>query len=142
MLKYILMILGGVIFIAGYYYMKQNEGHGKPMMFYSLFTYAGLSLVILMGARVLDPFFDSLGDWGEMVQLGVQVACFVIGAELLLKPAFEDQQEIGSGSKKKITPYGSRDINAKNNKKKSSKKKKKNNNQIKRSYSKGNKKRR
>lgn len=65
MLKYILMILGGVIFIAGYYYMKQNEGHGKPMMFYSLFTYAGLSLVILMGARVLDPFFDSLGDWGR-----------------------------------------------------------------------------
>ena len=69
MLKYILMILGGVIFIAGYYYMQQNKGHGKPMMFYSLLTYAGLSLVILMGAKVLDPFFDSFGDTGEMVQL-------------------------------------------------------------------------
>ena len=42
MLKYILMILGGVIFIAGYYFMQQNEGRGKTMMFYSLFTYAGL----------------------------------------------------------------------------------------------------
>ena len=41
MLKYILMILGGVIFIAGYYFMQQNEGRGKTMMFYSLFTYAG-----------------------------------------------------------------------------------------------------
>ena len=57
MLKYILMILGGVIFIAGYYFMQQNEGRGKTMMFYSLFTYAGLTLVILSGARVLDPFF-------------------------------------------------------------------------------------
>ena len=47
MLKYILMILGGVIFIAGYYFMQQNEGRGKTMMFYSLFTYAGLTLVIL-----------------------------------------------------------------------------------------------
>lgn len=141
MLKYILMILGGVIFIAGYYFMKENEGHGKPMMFYSLFSYAGLSLVILMGAKVLDPFFNSMGDIGEMIQLGVQVACFVIGAEILLKPAFEDQKEIGSGSKKKITPYGSRDMNAKNNKKKNGKKKN-HNNQVKRSYSKGNKKRR
>ena len=40
------MILGGVIFIAGYYFMQQNEGRGKTMMFYSLFTYAGLTLVI------------------------------------------------------------------------------------------------
>ena len=32
MLKYILMILGGVIFIAGYYFMQQNEGRGKTMM--------------------------------------------------------------------------------------------------------------
>ena len=45
MLKYILMILGGVIFIAGYYFMQQNEGRGKTMMFYSLFAYAGLTLV-------------------------------------------------------------------------------------------------
>lgn len=135
------MILGGVIFIAGYYFMKQNEGHGKTMMFYSLFTYAGLSLVILTGARVLDPFFDGLGDWGEMIQLGVQAACFVIGAELLLKPAFEDQQEIGS--KKKITPRGAEGSFGASGKKKtqtgSNKKKKGNNNQIKRDYSKGNK---
>lgn len=141
MLKYILMILGGVIFIAGYYYMQQNKGHGKPMMFYSLFTYAGLSLVILMGARVLDPFFDSLGDTGEMIQLGVQVACFVIGAELLLKPAFEDQQEITT--KKKITSHGTQGSFGANASKKSktnsSKKKKNNNNQVKRSYGKGNK---
>ena len=71
------------------------------MMFYSLFAYAGLTLVILSGARVLDPFFESIGDSGEMVQLAVEVACFVIGAELLLKPAFEDQKEIGT--KKNIT---------------------------------------
>ena len=122
MLKYILMILGGVIFIAGYYYMQQNKGHGKPMMFYSLFTYAGLSLVILMGAKVLNPFFDSFGDTGEMVQLGVQVACFVIGAELLLKPAFEDQQEITT--KKKITSRGTQGSFNKSNTKKNNKKKK------------------
>ena len=79
------MILGGVIFIAGYYFMQQNEGRGKTMMFYSLFTYAGLTLVILSGARVLDPFFEGLGKNGEMIQLAVEVACFVIGAELLLK---------------------------------------------------------
>ena len=87
MLKYILMILGGMIFIAGYYFMQQNEGRGKTMMFYSLFTYAGLTLVILSGARVLDPFFEGLGKNGEMIQLAIEVACFVIGAELLLKPA-------------------------------------------------------
>ena len=46
MLKYILMILGGVIFIAGYYFMQQNEGRGKTMMFYSLFTYAGLTKLL------------------------------------------------------------------------------------------------
>ena len=98
MLKYILMILGGVIFIAGYYFMQQNEGRGKTMMFYSLFA-----------------------------------------AELLLKPAFEDQKEIGT--KKNITPRGSGDsFSAKANKKESTKKTKKNNNQIKRSYSTGNKK--
>jgi len=85
------MILGGVIFIAGYYFMQQNEGRGKTMMFYSLFTYAGLTLVILSGARVLDPFFEGLGKNGEMIQLAVEVACFVIGAELLLKPAFEER---------------------------------------------------
>ena len=55
------MILGGMIFIAGYYFMQQNEGRGKTMMFYSLFTYAGLTLVILSGARVLDPFFEGVG---------------------------------------------------------------------------------
>ena len=133
MLKYILMILGGVIFIAGYYFMQQNEGRGKTMMFYSLFTYAGLTLVILSGARVLDPFFEGLGENGE------RIACFVIGAELLLKPAFEDQKEIGT--KKNITPRGSGDsFSAKANKKESTKKTKKNNNQIKRSYSTGNKK--
>ena len=122
MLKYILMILGGVIFIAGYYFMQQNEGRGKTMMFYSLFAYAGLTLVILSGARVLDPFFESIGDSGEMVQLAVEVACFVIGAELLLKPAFEDQKEIGT--KKNITPRGSGDaFSAKANKKENTKKK-------------------
>ena len=136
MLKYILMILGGVIFIAGYYFMQQNEGRGKTMMFYSLFTYAGLTLVILSGARVLDPFFEGLGKNGEMIQLAVEVACFVIGAELLLKPAFEDQKEIGT--KKNITPRGSGDsFSVKANKKESTKKTKKNNNQIKRSYSTG-----
>ena len=75
----------------------------------------------------------------EMIQLAVEVACFVIGAELLLKPAFEDQKEIGT--KKNITPRGSGDsFSAKANKKESTKKTKKNNNQIKRSYSTGNKK--
>ena len=133
MLKYILMILGGVIFIAGYYFMQQNEGRGKTMMFYSLFAYAGLTLVILV------PFFEIIGDSGEMVQLAVEVACFVIGAELLLKPAFEDQKEIGT--KKNITPRGSGDsFSAKANKKENTKKKTKNNNQLKRSYSTGNKK--
>lgn len=116
--------------------MQQNEGRGKTMMFYSLFAYAGLTLVILSGARVLDPFFESIGDSGEMVQLAVEVACFVIGAELLLKPAFEDQKEIGT--KKNITPRGSGDsFSAKANKKENTKKKTKNNNQIKRSYSTG-----
>ena len=100
---------------------------------------AGLTLVILSGARVLDPFFEGLGENGEMIQLAVEVACFVIGAELLLKPAFEDQKEIGT--KKNITPRGSGDsFSAKANKKESTKKTKKNNNQIKRSYSTGNKK--
>ena len=93
----------------------------------------------LSGARVLDPFFEGLGENGEMIQLAVEVACFVIGAELLLKPAFEDQKEIGT--KKNITPRGSGDsFSAKANKKESTKKTKKNNNQIKRSYSTGNKK--
>ncbi len=74
------------------------------MMFYSLFIYAGLTLVILSGARVLDPFFEGLRrKKGEMIQLAVEVACFVIGAELLLKPAFEDQK---IGTKKNITPRG------------------------------------
>ena len=63
-----------------------------------------------------------------MIQLAVEVACFVIGAELLLKPAFEDQKEIGT--KKNITPRGSGDsFSAKANKKESTKKTKKNNNQ-------------
>lgn len=118
------MILGGMIFIAGYYFMQQNEGRGKTMMFYSLFTYAGLTLVILSGARVLDPFFEGLGKNGEMIQLAIEVACFVIGAELLLKPAFEDQKEIGT--KKNITPRGSGDsFSVKANKKESTKKTKK-----------------
>ena len=74
-----------------------------------------------------------------MIQLAVEVACFLIGAELLLKPAFEDQKEIGT--KKNTTPRGSGDsFSAKANKKDSTKKTKKNNSQIKRSYSTGNKK--
>ena len=138
MLKYILMILGGVIFIAGYYFMQQNEGRGKTMMFYSLFTYAGLTLVILSGQEFWILSLKDSERTGEMIQLAVEVACFVIGAELLLKPAFEDQKEIGT--KKNITPRGSGDsFSAKANKKESTKKTKKNNNQIKRSYSTGNK---
>ena len=105
MLKYILMILGGVIFIAGYYFMQQNEGRGKTMMFYSLFTYAGLTLVILSGARVLDPFFEGLGKERGDDSAGSRSCLLCIGAELLLKPAFEDQKEIGT--KKNITPRGS-----------------------------------
>ena len=138
MLNYILVIIGGVIFIAGYYYMRQNKGTGKTMMFYSLFTYAGLTLMILFGARVLDPVFASLGDWAEMTQLGVQAACFVIGAEFLLKPAFEDQADVLE--KKKEIPVKGYNNKSKENKKNGSKKKhKKNNNQVRRSYGKGNK---
>ena len=86
MVKYLLVVAGGLIFLAGYSFMKKNEGSGKTMRIYALFAYAGLSLIILAGARVLDPVFAQMGSWADNIQLAVQAACFVIGAEVLLKP--------------------------------------------------------
>ena len=102
MVKYLLVVVGGLIFLAGYSFMKKNEGSGKTMRIYALFAYAGLSLA---GARVLDPVFAQMGSWADNIQLAVQAACFVIGAEVLLKPAFEDQKE--KRTSKKITSRGS-----------------------------------
>ena len=51
MVKYLLVVVGGLIFLAGYSFMKKNEGSGKTMRIYALFAYAGLSLIILAGAR-------------------------------------------------------------------------------------------
>lgn len=85
--------------------MKKNNGTGKTMRFYALFTYAGFCLIVLAGAQILDPLFEQMGSWGENIQLAAQAACFVIGAEMLLKPAFEDQKEIRTS--KKITSRGS-----------------------------------
>ena len=105
MVKYLLVVVGGLIFLAGYSFMKKNEGSGKTMRIYALFAYAGLSLIILAGARGLDPVFAQMGSWADNIQLAVQAACFVIGAEVLLKPAFEDQKE--KRTSKKITSRGS-----------------------------------
>ena len=44
MVKYLLVVVGGLIFLAGYSFMKKNEGSGKTMRIYALFAYAGLSL--------------------------------------------------------------------------------------------------
>ena len=50
MVKYLLVVAGGLIFLAGYSFMKKNEGSGKTMRIYALFAYAGLSLIILASA--------------------------------------------------------------------------------------------
>ena len=113
MVKYLLVVAGGLIFLAGYSFMKKNEGSGKTMRIYALFAYAGLSLIILAGARVLDPVFAQMGSWADNIQLAVQAACFVIGAEVLLKPAFEDQKE--KRTSKKITSRGSQFIRSVSN---------------------------
>ena len=85
MVKYLLVVVGGLIFLAGYSFMKKNEGSGKTMRIYALFA--------------------QMGSWADNIQLAVQAACFVIGAEVLLKPAFEDQKE--KRTSKKITSRGS-----------------------------------
>lgn len=105
MLKYLFMIIGGLIFIGGYYFVKKNRGAVGPMRFYGLVSYAGLSVFILCGARVLDPLFVKMGSQGSTIELAIQAAGFVIGAELLLKPVFEDMQE--KKTSKKITSRGS-----------------------------------
>ena len=46
MVKYLLVVAGGLIFLAGYSFMKKNEGSGKTRRIYALFAYAGLSLII------------------------------------------------------------------------------------------------
>jgi len=71
------------------------------MRIYALFAYAGLSMMVLGGARILDPYFEMLpGGVGSVVSFGAQAALFVCGAEWILKPAFEDQK------KKKNNVYG------------------------------------
>ena len=40
MVKYLLVVAGGLIFLAGYSFMKKNEGSGKTMRIYALFAYA------------------------------------------------------------------------------------------------------
>lgn len=94
MLKYILTITGGMIFLGGYYYMQKNRESVSTMRIYALGTYAGLCMLIIGGAGFADPLFKGLSDDTVfLVRTGIQVALFVIGAELLLRPAFEDQEE-------------------------------------------------
>ena len=64
MLKYILMILGGVILSQDTTSCsRMKAGEDDDVLF--VVTYAGLTLVILSGARVLDPFFEGLGKNGR-----------------------------------------------------------------------------
>lgn len=65
MVKYLLVVVGGLIFLAGYSFMKKNEGSGKTMRIYALFAYAGLSLISGQVRWVLDPVICIDGKLGQ-----------------------------------------------------------------------------
>ncbi len=108
MLKYIVTAAGGILFLCCYYFYGKYQNNTKMMRIYALVSYAGLSMVILGGAKVLEPYFDRIPrGMGTTVQFAAEAALFVCGAELLLKPAFEDRigkkdtapQKAGGGAK-------------------------------------------
>ncbi len=98
------MITGGMIFLGGYYYMQKNRESVSTMRIYALGAYVGFCMLIIGGAGAADPLFAGLSDdTAFLVKTGIQVALFVIGAELLLKPAFEDQE--GKSKKSDLSRY-------------------------------------
>ena len=44
MVKYLLVVAGGLIFLAGYSFMKKNEGSGKTMRIYASVSYTHLDV--------------------------------------------------------------------------------------------------
>lgn len=103
--NYILAALGAVIFIAALYIHTIKKEQIKVKQISALVAYAGLSMLLIGGLQLLQPVFNSIfGDYGVRVRTVTQVVMFLVGAEFLLKPAFEG--ELFKDEDKILTPGG------------------------------------
>lgn len=106
MLKYTLLAIGAAVFIAGYHFMERKRESLNSFRILALVAYLGLCMIIWACGEIADPLFAMLaGSWASMAKLAAEVAAFVIGAERILKPAFEDRKDEDT-PKTKITPMG------------------------------------
>lgn len=106
--NYILAAIGAVLFIVGLYiYHTRNNNQMKQKQIFGLVAYAGLSMLLIGGLQLLQPFFTSIfGDYGVRVRTVTQVIFFLVGAELILKPVFEGQ--LHTEENKTLTPNGTK----------------------------------
>lgn len=95
MIRYIIVALGLLAFFLGYYLTEKNKNTGMLMIVYAVMSYAGLVLVAIGGTPLLNPVIDSIApQYASTIRILLQVALFIAGAELVLKPAFEGQREL------------------------------------------------
>lgn len=94
MIRYLIVFAGLAVFFGGYYLSDKNKDSGLTMGIYAVLSYAGLVLVAIGGTPLLDPLINSVApQYASTIRIIIQVALFILGAELVLKPAFEGQRE-------------------------------------------------
>lgn len=126
MIYYILAASGAIIFFAGYRYMSQHQKSQKKLRIPGLITYLGLCLLALGCTEAADPLLQKLiGDATEITKLAIEAAVFIIGAERILKPAFEKEESEKEKSRTRITPMGTVHTTDSSKKKRSGSRKKK-----------------
>lgn len=101
-----LLAIGGVILLVGglvaHYRIKTTLGIRRIC---GLVSYAGLCMLAIGGLSLLMPVFTSIfGEYGVRARTVTQVIVFIAGAELILKPVFED--ELFKDEEKILTPHG------------------------------------
>lgn len=85
--------VGAIVFLIGYLKLQQNKKIGGPTRLYALIAYAGLALAVVVTMQMIEPFLTFIAaETRSVVVLGTDIAIFMIGAELLLKPEFEREK--------------------------------------------------
>lgn len=86
--------VGAIVFLIGYLKLQQNKKIGGPTRLFALVAYAGMALAVVVTMQMVEPMLMFLApETRSLVVLGTDIAIFMIGAELLIKPEFDRKEE-------------------------------------------------
>ena len=89
MLLKIMVFVGILIFISGFFLLIKNYKNGKYIKGYGLLAYVGISMVLVGTIILMEPIFKSLSKNLSIILPMVIVICSAtIARKLLLEPTF------------------------------------------------------